>query len=98
MNHRLTSIVLTASIVGGLLTFMDGRHASAMEVRDLTEVIKASEIGRLEYMIEELDRRIRRVKRIPDVDRNQFERDDLIDMEARKEFLLRDLDRLEESS
>lgn len=96
MNHRLTAIVLTATIVGGSLGFMDTRHASAMDVKSLTEILQASEIGRVEYMIEELDRRIRRIRRVPEVDRNQFDRDDLIDMEARKEYLLRELDRMEQ--
>lgn len=95
LNHKLTAIVLTASILGGALSYMDARHASAMDVGNLTKIIQASEIARIEYMIEEVDRRIKRIRRTPEADREPYQIDDLIDLEARREFLLRELQRLE---
>jgi hypothetical protein len=96
LNHKLTAVVLTATLVGGALSYMDARHASAMDVGNLTAVLQASEIARLEYMIEEIDRRIKRIRRIPEGNRKVFEQDDLVDMEAKREYLLRELERLEE--
>ena len=95
MNHKLTAVVLTATILGGALTFMDSRHASAMNVQNLTLVLQASEVARLEYQLEETERRIRRIKRISEADRKPFENDDLVDLESKKEHLLRQMGRME---
>lgn len=94
MAKAIATGTIIAMFVGGL-SYMDTRHASAMDVHNLTEMLKASEIARYEYLIEEASRRIKRIKRVPEADREAVDREDLIDLEARKEFLLRELDRLE---
>lgn len=95
MATRLSVLAVTISLFTGGMAYLDSRHASASDVRDLTRILKASEIARIEYQIEEAERRIRRIHRVPEEERPPFEADDLIDIRARREHLLRELDRLE---
>lgn len=88
-----------ATIVGiifGLVSWLDARHASADEIDKLTRLLKASEVGRIEYQIEEIDRRKRRILMVPPVERDRYDNADLEDNEAKKQSLIRQLERLEE--
>lgn len=99
VNSRIALVIGGATLVGflfGAIAWLDSRHASAADIADLTRLIKASEISRIEYQIEELERKMRRIKMIPPVERDRFDNADLEDMAARKEALLRELERLEE--
>ena len=96
LSHRMTVFTVALSILIGTLGYLDSRHASASDVQQLTEVIESAEIAQLEYLIEETQRRMKRIKRIPEGERDGWEEEDLIDLESRKEYLLREMDRLEE--
>ena len=96
INSRLALALSVLALVGAALGVMDSRHASAGEVRDLANILKQSEIARLEYMISETQRRWKRIKRIPEADRTIADREDMADLEAREKFLLREMDRMED--
>ena len=87
-------ITLVSSLFGAI-AWLDSRHASASEIDSLTRLLKASEISRIEYQIEEIDRRVRRILMVPPVERDRYDNADLEDMRARKEALVRQLERLE---
>ena len=95
LNHKLTTVVLTTTIVGVLLGYMDSRHASAMDVQKLTTAVQSSEVSRIEFQLDDVSRRYKRLIRIPEDERQQWEKEDIVDLEVRKEFLLRQLKRLE---
>ena len=98
LNSRVALVIGGATLIGflfGSIAWLDSRHASAADIDDLTRLLKQSEISRIEYQIEEIDRRRRRILMIPPVERDRFDNADLEDMEARKEALLRQLERLE---
>ena len=65
---RLTIIAITATLIGGGLTWLDGRHASASDVTRLTESIEKERLSRIEFEIEELERLERGIKRMSTVE------------------------------
>ena len=89
----------TVSVVAGFIFwsigFMDARHASAMDVANMAKMMAASEIARLEYSIEDTERKMLRIQRIPTQDRNPDQNGELEDLRYKKEFLLRQLERLD---
>lgn len=62
---RLTIIAITISLVGGGLTWLDARHASAGDVQELKISIDKDRLQRIEYKIEDIDRSARVFKRMP---------------------------------
>ena len=99
LSSGLGLVISFGTIVGmaaAALVWMDSRHASAGDIDKLAEAIKQSELSRLEYRIEETERRYKRIMRIPEEDRTAFDREEIIDLEGRREYLLRELKRLEE--
>ena len=100
LNSGMGLVISTGTIIAmgaSVLFWMDSRHASAGDIDRLTEAIKQSELSRLEYRIEETERRGRRILRIPENERTQFDNDELVDLELKREFLLRELKRIEEA-
>jgi hypothetical protein len=65
---RLTIRAITATLIGGGLTWLDGRHASASDVTRLTESIEKERLSRIEFEIEELERLERGIKRMSTVE------------------------------
>jgi hypothetical protein len=61
---RLTIIAITATLIGGGLSWLDGRHASASDVSALTRSIEKERLSRIEFEIEELERLERGIKRM----------------------------------
>jgi hypothetical protein len=61
---RLTIIAITATLIGGGLTWLDGRHASASDVSELTRSIEKERLSRIEFEIEEIERLARGIKRM----------------------------------
>jgi hypothetical protein len=61
---RLTIVAITATLIGGGLTWLDSRHASASDVSELTRSIEKERLGRIEFEIEELERLERGIKRM----------------------------------
>jgi hypothetical protein len=94
MNHRLTALVAMLTLVVGALTFMDSRHASAMDVHQLTEMIEADRIEQLEYKIEDVEDQINRVLSIEEEVRPDGAEQYLHDLENKKERYIRNLERL----
>ena len=98
LTSRVALVIGGITIVSamfGAIAFFDSKYASAMDVKDLTRLITQSEISRLEYQIEEIDRRLRRILMIPPIERDRFDNADVEDLRARKETLLRRMERLE---
>jgi hypothetical protein len=60
---RLTIIAITASLIGGGIAWLDGRHASASDVSQLSLSIDKERLDRIEFEIEELERTFRGIKR-----------------------------------
>jgi hypothetical protein len=89
-----------ASFVGLLAygaTFMDARYASASDIGALIGTISDGRIERLEYEIRNCDRRVQRVLMIPDGQRSSWDIQDLQDAKNSKEYLLRQLERLQDN-
>ncbi|GAG49908.1 unnamed protein product, partial [marine sediment metagenome] len=61
---RLTIIAITASLIGGGIAWLDGRHASASDVSQLSMSIDKERLDRIEFEIEELERLARGIKRM----------------------------------
>jgi hypothetical protein len=61
---RLTIIAITATLIGGGLTWLDSRHASAGDVQQLTKSIERERLDRIEFEIAELERLVRGIKRM----------------------------------
>ena len=82
--------------IGGLLALLDNRYAAAMDVQILTETIVESRIEELEFKIEDIeDRQLRRNL----IDPNQLEDweiQEMLDMENKKERYIRKLERLQD--
>ncbi|HUW46680.1 MAG TPA: hypothetical protein VMW50_12900 [Dehalococcoidia bacterium] len=94
MNHRLTALISVLALVGMALAFMDSRHASAMDVHNLSEMILADRIHRLEYQISEEEDEIVDILSIDVEDQTRQDLRDLNRARDRKEELLRRLERL----
>jgi hypothetical protein len=60
---RLTIIAITCTLVGGGIAWLDGRHASASDVSQLSLSIDKERLSRIEFEIEELERTVRGIKR-----------------------------------
>ena len=87
---RLTIIAVTMSLIGGGLTWLDSRHASASDVSALSMSIDKERLDRIEFEIEELERIYRGIKRMtveeqstPDVESR------VVELEARRARYLR---------
>jgi hypothetical protein len=87
---RLTIIAITATLIGGGLTWLDSRHASASDVSALTVSIEKERLSRIEFEIEELERLARGIKRMPtaaqDAPQTQAR---LLELQSRRERYLR---------
>jgi hypothetical protein len=94
LTHRLTALAIMLSLVGGALAAMDSRHASAMDVQQLTEMIQDDRIEELEYKIEDTEDQINRIQSVPEEDRYDGEDQYLHDLENKKERYIRKLERL----
>jgi hypothetical protein len=87
---RLTIIAITATLIGGGLTWLDGRHASASDVSALTESIEQERLSRIEFEIEELERLARGIKRQPvDAQNAPQTQARLLELTSRRERYLR---------
>lgn len=95
LNTRIALVISFAVVLTSTVAFLDGRHAAADEFEEVIQLIKAENIDRLEYRISDADRKISRIKRVPEDEREQWEEADLIDLEATREYLLRQLDRIQ---
>ena len=87
---RLTIIAVTMSLIGGGLTWLDSRHASASDVSALSMSIDKERLDRIEFEIEELERIYRGIKRMtveeqstPDVESR------VVELETRRARYLR---------
>ena len=87
---RLTIIAVTVSLIGGGLTWLDSRHASASDVSALSISIDKERLSRLEFEIEELERIYKGIKRMtveeqstPDVESR------VVELETRRARYLR---------
>ena len=94
LNHRITLALGVIALVGIGLGFMDSRHASASDVKDIADAIKADQIDRLEFEISEAERRAKRITRVPVDQRTVLDTQDLEDAMIQKERYLRKLERL----
>jgi hypothetical protein len=94
LNHRLTALSITLMLVGGALAFMDSRHASAMDVQQLTQMIEEDRIEQLEYKIEDVEDQINRVLAVPEEERSEGIEQYLHDLTNKKERYIRNLERL----
>lgn len=97
LNHRLTALISVLVLVGMGLAFMDSRHASAMDVQQISDFLYESRIDDLEYKIQECERRIRRILLIPEEERDLWDATQLDDELNKKEHYLRKLKRLTEA-
>ena len=61
---RLTAVSLAMVIFGTGLAWLDGRHASASDVSQLSMSIDKERLDRIEFEIEELERMGRGIKRM----------------------------------
>ena len=90
----------TVSAIAGFIfwsiDFLDARHASAMDMKNMAQMMKASEIARIEYQIEDAQRKMTRIIKIPEPERTRDEVGELEDLKYKKEYLKRELDRLED--
>jgi hypothetical protein len=86
------------ALVGGGLTFLDLRHASAMDVQQLTKSIESDRLDRLEFQIEEIERYYKRIKAVPVLERSAEQEGILLDLEIRKARSLRKLERIQRES
>jgi hypothetical protein len=87
---RLTIIAITATLIGGGLTWLDGRHASASDVSRLTESIEKERLSRIEFEIEEIERLARSIKRMPPEAQNAPQTQArLLELQSRRERYLR---------
>ena len=80
--------------IGGLLTLLDNRYASAMDVQSLTDTIIESRIEELEFKIEDLEDRMLRKSFISEDELEPWEKQELIDLENKKERYIRRMERL----
>lgn len=95
VKARLELLVILSVLLGGSLAIVDARYAAAGDVTDLISSLNAARMERLEYEIKQAERRITRVELIPEEERTPWDIQDLNDAEDEKEFLLRQLARLE---
>lgn len=94
LNHRLTAAMAVLAIVGAGLAFMDSRHASAMDVQQLTDMIYDDRIEELEYKIEDIEAMIRRISMVPIAERTIWASQELINLNNKKARYIRKLERL----
>ena len=87
---RLTIIAITASLIGGGIAWLDGRHASASDVSQLRLSIDKERLDRIEFEIEELERTVRGIKRTSELNqREPHVQTRLEELRSRKERYLR---------
>jgi hypothetical protein len=80
LNHRITLALGVIMLVGMGLGFMDSRHASAMDVQKLTEMIEEDRIEELEYKIEDVEAAKVRILSVPEDKRTTWSDQQLIEM------------------
>ena len=95
IKTRLELLAIVGVLLGGALALVDARYAAATDVGQLISSLNAARMERLEYEIKQCERRITRVMLIPEDQRTPWDIQDLNDAEDEKEFLLRQLARLE---
>jgi hypothetical protein len=93
---RLGAVGSLIGIIVYGATFMDARYASAADIGALISTIKDGRIERLEYEIKDCDRRVQRVLMVPEADRTSWDVQDLQGAKNSKEYLLRQLERLQD--
>jgi len=93
-KHRGTESFITVATLVAVLTFMDERHATASEVQDLTNAIQSDRIERVEYHIEDAERRIKQIVVVPVAERTPYQVKDLLEAQYNKEMHLRKLKRI----
>jgi hypothetical protein len=87
---RLTIIAITASLIGGGIAWLDGRHASASDVSQLSISIDKERLSRIEFEIEELERSVRAIKRTSPNNQSSSEvQARLSELDARRDRYLR---------
>lgn len=90
---RLTIIAITASLIGGGLTWLDGRHASASDVSELRTSIEKERLDRIEFEIAELERLGRNMKRMsPEEQASPQAQARMLELQARRDRYLRKRD------
>jgi hypothetical protein len=94
---RLGAVGSLIGIIVYGAAFMDARYASASDISSLIGTIKDSRIERLEYEIRNCDRRVQRVLMVAEADRTSWDIQDLQDAKSSKEYLLRQLERLQDN-
>lgn len=92
----MSTITLAVALMGGGLAFLDSRHASAMDVQQLTEMIHDDRVEELEYKIEDIEAVRRRILLVPLVERNDWEAQELINLKNKKDRYIRKLERIRE--
>lgn len=89
------AVSVTAGFIFWSIDFLDARHASAMDLKNIAQMMQASEVARIEYQIEDSQRKMTRIIKIPAAERTRDQVGELEDLKYKKEFLKRELDRLE---
>lgn len=94
---RLTVVSLSISILVAVGAWVDSKYASAADVQALSDTIQDDRVERMEFMIERAERRMKYLKSIPEPALTEYQKQELMELEHEKEFLLRKLKRIEGS-
>jgi len=94
MNHRVTLAVGVLVLVGAGLGFMDARHASAEDVKQLTLMIAEDRIEELEFKIEDIEDKSIRLLAIQAEDIEPRDVQEMESLANRKARYIRKLNRL----
>jgi hypothetical protein len=87
---RLTIIAITVTLVGGGIAWLDGRHASASDVSQLSVSIDKERLDRIEFEIEELERLARGIKRMSVAEQASPQTEArMLELESRRDRYLR---------
>ena len=91
---RLGVIATLFAVIAYGVDALDSRYAQASDISALVKSLNEGRMERLENEIRQAERRIQRVKMIPEESRTAWDLQDLQDALNEKEFLLRQLERL----
>lgn len=87
------------TLVGSLfiaIAWLDSRHASGADLDRMERLLLASRVSTIEYQIEDAERKMLRIERTPPPVRTPDQNAELEDLKFKKEYLLRELERLED--
>ena len=79
---------------GALFGVLDNRYALASDIQDLTSMIYEDRVDELEFKIDEIERREANIRLVPKEQRPEWAKNELLQLENRKERYIRKLDRL----